>query len=93
LQPDVPTVDESGLKGYEIIGWHGFLAPAATPQEIVRRINATVAKILGTAEIRELWASQGMEVVVNTPEQFAQRIRADYEKYGRIVKAVGIRPE
>jgi tripartite-type tricarboxylate transporter receptor subunit TctC len=93
LQPDVPTVDESGLKGYEIIGWHGFLAPAATPQEIVRRINATVAKILGTAEIRELWASQGMEVVINTPEQFAQRIRADYEKYGRIVKAVGIRPE
>ena len=93
LQPQVPTVDESGLKGYEIIGWHGFLAPAATPQEIVRRINTTVAKILGTAEIRELWASQGMEVVVNTPEQFAQRIRADYEKYGRIVKAVGIQPE
>jgi tripartite-type tricarboxylate transporter receptor subunit TctC len=93
LQPQVPTVDESGLKGYEIIGWHGFLAPAATPQEIVRRVNATVAKILGTAEIRELWASQGMEVVINTPEQFAQRIRSDYEKYGRIVQAVGIRPE
>jgi tripartite-type tricarboxylate transporter receptor subunit TctC len=93
LQPDVPTVDESGLKGYEIVGWHGFLAPAGTPQEIVNRVNATVAKILGTAEIRELWTSQGMAVVTNTPEQFAQRIRADFEKYGRIVKAVGIRAE
>jgi tripartite-type tricarboxylate transporter receptor subunit TctC len=93
LQPQLPTVDESGLKGYEIIGWHGFLAPAGTPPDIVRRVNATVAKILVTTEIRDLWASQGMEVVVNTPEQFAQRIRADYEKYGRIVKAVGIQPE
>jgi tripartite-type tricarboxylate transporter receptor subunit TctC len=93
LQPKVPTIDESGLKGYEITGWHGFLAPAGTAQDIVKRVNATVAKILGTAEIRELWASQGMEVVVNTPEQFAQRLRADYEKYGRIVKTVGIAPE
>jgi tripartite-type tricarboxylate transporter receptor subunit TctC len=93
LQPKVPTVDESGLKGYEIMGWHGFLAPAGTPPEVVRRVNATVAKILGTSEIRQLWASQGMEAVVNTPEQFAQRIRADYEKYGRLVKSVGIAPE
>jgi tripartite-type tricarboxylate transporter receptor subunit TctC len=93
LQPKLPTVDESGLKGYEITGWHGFLAPAGTPREIVDRLNATVAKILGTPEIRELWASQGMEVVVNSPEQFAQRIRADYAKYGSIVKKVGIKPE
>ena len=93
LQPNVPTVDESGLKGYEITGWHGFFAPAGTPREVIDRVNATVAKILGTPEIRELWASQGMEVVTNTPEQFSKRMRADYEKYGRIVKAVGIQPE
>lgn len=93
LQPKLPTIDESGLKDYEITGWHGFLAPAGTPREIVGRLNATVAKVLGTSEIRELWASQGMEVVVNTPEQFAQRIRADYVKYGAIVKKVGITPE
>ena len=93
LQPKLPTVDESGLKGYEITGWHGFLAPGGTAREIVDRLNATVAKILGTPEIRELWASQGMEVVVNSPEQFAQRIRADYAKYGSIVKKVGIKPE
>ena len=91
--PDVPTVDESGLKGYEITGWHGVFAPAGTPREIVARLNAAITSILGTREIRELWASQGMEVVTTTPEQFATRIRADYDKYGRVVKAVGIQPE
>ena len=93
LQPKVPTVHESGLPGYEITGWHGFFAPAGTPREIVDRINTTVAKILGTPEIRELWAKQGMEVVTNTPEAFAKRVRADFDMYGRIVKAVGIQPE
>jgi tripartite-type tricarboxylate transporter receptor subunit TctC len=91
--PDLPTVDEGGLKGYEIVGWHGFLAPAGAPREIVDRINGLVGKILTTREMRELWTSQGMQVVTNTPEQFAKRIRADYEKYGRVIKAVGIQPE
>ena len=93
LLPSLPTVDEAGLKGYEIVGWHGFFAPSGTPREIVERINALVAKVLTTREMRELWTSQGMQVVTNTPEQFAKRIRADYEKYGRVVKAVGIQPE
>ena len=63
------------------------------PVSVIARLNAAIAEILRTREIGELWASQGMKVVSNTPEQFAQRVRADYEKYGRIVKAVGIRPE
>lgn len=93
LAPEVPTIDESGLKGYDITGWHGVFAPAGTPREIVERVNAAIAKILGTQEIRDLWASQDMAIVTTTPEQFASRIRADYDKYGRIVKAVGIQPE
>jgi tripartite-type tricarboxylate transporter receptor subunit TctC len=92
-QPKLPTVDESGLKGYEIVGWHGFLAPAGTSRDVVNRVNATVAKIQGMREMRDLWTSQGMQVVANTPEQFARRLREDYEKYGRVVKAVGIAPE
>ena len=92
-QPNLPTVDEAGLKGYEIVGWHGFFAPAGTPREIVDRVNGLVAKILTTREMRELWTAQGMQVVPNTPEQFARRIQSDYEKYGRVVKAVGIQPE
>ncbi len=93
LMPQLPTVDEAGLPGYDITGWHGFFAPAGTPREIVMKLNATIAKILDTKAIRELWAGEGMAVVINTPEQFAQRVRSDYEKYGRIVKAVGIKPE
>jgi len=93
LMPELPTVNESGLRGYDITGWHGFFAPAGTPRDIVSRLNDAIGKILATDEIRRLWASEGMEVVVATPEQFAQRVRADYEKYGRIVKAVGIKPE
>ena len=93
LMPELPTVDESGLKGYDITGWHGFFAPAGTPRERILRLNALINKALATDEIAKLWASEGMEVVTGTPEQFAQRMRADYEKYGRIVKAVGIKPE
>jgi tripartite-type tricarboxylate transporter receptor subunit TctC len=93
LMPDLPTVDESGLKGYEITGWHGFFAPSGTPRERIVRLNALINKALGTEEIAKLWASEGMEVVTGTPEAFAQRVRADYEKYARIVKAVGIKPE
>jgi tripartite-type tricarboxylate transporter receptor subunit TctC len=93
LYPEVPTVDESGLKGYDITGWHGVFAPAGTPREIVDKLNATINRILVTPEMRELWASQGMAVFTSTPEQFAKRIQEDHAKYGRIVKAVGIQPE
>ena len=93
LMPGLPTINESGLRGYDITGWHGFFAPAGTPREIVTRLNTLIGKILSTDEMHKLWASVGMEVVTGTPEQFAQRIRADYEKYGRIVQSVGIKPE
>jgi tripartite-type tricarboxylate transporter receptor subunit TctC len=93
LYPDVPTIDESGLKGYDITGWHGVFAPAGTPRDVIDKLNATINKILVTNEMRELWASQGMAVFTSTPEQFAKRIQEDYAKYGRIVKAVGIQPE
>ena len=93
LMPELPTIDESGLRGYDITGWHGFFAPAGTPRGIVAKLNATLGQVLSTPEIRELWKSEGMAVVINTPEQFAQRVRADYDKYARIVKAVGIQPE
>jgi tripartite-type tricarboxylate transporter receptor subunit TctC len=91
--PELPTMDESGVRGFEATGWNGLFAPAGTPREIVERINAVVAKILNTQEIRELWASQSAEVVVNTPAQVAQRFRNDYTKYENLVKAAGIKPE
>jgi tripartite-type tricarboxylate transporter receptor subunit TctC len=91
--PDLPTVDESGLRGFEATGWNAIFAPAGTPREIVERLNVVIAKILGTQEIRELWASQSAEVVASTPAQAAQRFRRDYAKYEKLVKAAGIKPE
>jgi tripartite-type tricarboxylate transporter receptor subunit TctC len=91
--PGLPTVDESGLRGYEVTGWHGVFAPAGTPRDIVDRLNAVIGKVMLAPEIRDLWASQGMQIVPTTPAQFERRVRDDYEKWGRVVKSVGIKPE
>lgn len=94
LMPQIPTVNESGLPGFEVIGWHGFFAPAATPRDIIDKLNATVVGILGTPTIKEFWASQGMGFASgNSPGEFAARFRADYEKYGRLIRSAGIKPE
>ena len=94
LMPQLPTLTEAGLPGYEFTGWHGILAPAATPRDIIDKLNATVIGILATPAIKEFWASQGMGFASdNSPAQFAARLRADYEKYGRLIKAAGIKPE
>lgn len=93
LQPDLPTVDESGLRGYEVTGWHGIFAPAGTPRDVVERLNSVIAKVLATREIGELWASQGMAVVATTPAESIKRYHDDYAKYEKLVKTVGIKPE
>jgi len=88
--PDVPAIAESGLPGYEMVGWHGVFAPAGTAREIIERLNATIAKILGAPDIRELWTTQAMEILPSTPEQFAARLRFDYERYGKLIKSSGV---
>lgn len=89
--PNVPTIAESGLPGYEMLGWHGVLAPAATPRDIVERLNGAVSKVLAQNELRELWATQNMEIVPTTPAQFGELIRREYERYGKLIKTAGIR--
>jgi tripartite-type tricarboxylate transporter receptor subunit TctC len=88
--PNVPTIDESGLPGYESVGWHGWLAPAGTPKEIITQLNAAIRKVLATPEIGNLWASQGVNLADTTPEQFAARVRQDYDRYGKLIKSVGL---
>ena len=87
--PDVPTISESGLPGFEASSWFGVLAPAGTPVPIVARINAEVNKWLQTADARERLLSQGAEAAGGTPEQFAHHIRAESEKWAKVVKASG----
>ena len=87
--PDVPTVAESGVPGFEASSWFGVLAPAGTPREIVNKINADIVKALSAPEIRERLSGQGAEPVGNTPEQFAAYIKAESAKWAKVVKESG----
>ena len=96
LLPDVPTVAESGipsLRDFEADTWFGIVAPAATPREIVARLHTTLVKTIRDKDVTQRLLSQGMEPVLVTPEQFAERIRLDLPRWGKLVKAAGIKAE
>ncbi len=93
LFPQTPTVDESGVKGYESTGWYAMWAPAATPAPVVSALNREVTKILSAAPMKEQLGAQGLEAVPTLPEAFARQMRAEIEKWGKVVRAVGARPE
>jgi tripartite-type tricarboxylate transporter receptor subunit TctC len=90
---ELPTLDEQGLKGFEVNLWYGFLAPAGTPREIVTRYNTVVNEILREPKIAETLAKQGLTTVGGTPEQFTQFIAADVAKWQKVVKDAGISAE
>jgi tripartite-type tricarboxylate transporter receptor subunit TctC len=84
--PDVPTLDESGLKGFNLGTWFGVLAPAATPRDIVTRLNAEIVKIINSPDFKKKMDDIGAEPIGNTPEQMAQQIKEDTERFARLVK-------
>ena len=88
--PDVPTIAQAALPGYEASLWMGLLAPAGTPPAIVRRVNREVIKALGLGDLRAAFIAQGIEPLASTPDVFAQRIRTDAEKWRKLVAAAGI---
>jgi tripartite-type tricarboxylate transporter receptor subunit TctC len=87
--PDIPTINESGLPGFEASSWFGVLAPAGTPAAVVARINTEVNKWLQSADAREKLLGQGAEAAGGSPEGFATHIRAESEKWAKVVKASG----
>jgi tripartite-type tricarboxylate transporter receptor subunit TctC len=89
--PDVPTIDESGVKGYESLSWSGIVAPAGTPKPVIDRLNAAIERILGMEDVRKRFATLGVEPVGGPPEAFARHVRAESEKWGRLVRAAAIR--
>ena len=91
--PDIPTIAEEGVPGYESLQWYGLLAPAGTPREIVARLNREVVAVLRTPEISARLANDGAEVVAGTPEEFGAYLRAETEKWAKVAKAAGIKPE
>jgi tripartite-type tricarboxylate transporter receptor subunit TctC len=91
--PQVPTFDESGLKGYEATTWFGLLAPIKTPREIVARWNVEVGKILASNEIKERFARDGLEPMGGSTEAFDKFIRAEIDKYARVIKLAGVQQQ
>jgi tripartite-type tricarboxylate transporter receptor subunit TctC len=87
--PNIPTIAESGLPGFEASSWFGLLAPAGTPPAIVARVNADVNEWLQTAEAKEKLLAQGAIPAGGTPEQFAAHIRVETEKWAKVVKVSG----
>ncbi|MDB5811979.1 MAG: hypothetical protein JWN94_4101 [Betaproteobacteria bacterium] len=91
--PDLPTIAEAGVPGYESLQWYGLLVPAATPKEIIARLNREIVAILRAPEISARLAGDGTEIVAGSPEEFGAFMRAETEKWARVVKAAGIQPE
>jgi tripartite-type tricarboxylate transporter receptor subunit TctC len=91
--PDTPTIDESGLKGYEATTWFGLMAPAKAPRDIVARLNLEVGKILASHEVRERFINEGIEPIGGSTELFATFIRDEIDKYAKVVKAAGLKAE
>jgi tripartite-type tricarboxylate transporter receptor subunit TctC len=91
--PELPTIAESGYPGYEAIPWFGVLLPARTPRALVVRIHDDIVKILQLPEFTERFATQGLEIAGSTPEQFADFIRVEINRWEKIVKAAGVKPE
>lgn len=88
--PELPTLDEAGLKGYEVTAWFGLAAPAATPKEAVSRLNAALNKVTAQGDVREQLVGRGAEVIQGTPEQFAAFVKAESDKWGPVIKRAGI---
>ena len=91
--PDVPTMAEAGLPGFELQSWFGLLAPAATPKPIISRLNAETIKALNTPEMKSAIEAMGANIMSGSPEQFADHIKSEIGRIGEIVKAAGIKTE
>lgn len=91
--PQIPTVAESGLPGYEVSPWYGVLAPAGTPQDIITRLNAEISKFMNTSDMREKLAAHGAEPAVSTPSEYTAQIKSDFTKWAQVIKDAGIKAD
>ncbi len=91
--PDVPTISEAGVKGYETTIWLGLMAPAGTPKAVVDRLNAEITKIAARPDVKKAWNEQGAEPMMMTPAQFEKYMNDDIAKWANVVKTAGVRAE
>jgi len=93
IMPEVPTVTESGVPGYDAVIWLGLMAPAKTPPAVLRKLNAEVARIVALPDVKQEWAAQGATAMTLSVEEFDRYLRADIEKWAQIVHKAGIKVE
>jgi tripartite-type tricarboxylate transporter receptor subunit TctC len=93
VAPEIPTVAESGLPGYEDYNWYGILAPKGTPKAVVTKLHADIVQVVKGQDMEERLTKDGAEVIASTPDEFARFIRTEIDRYARIVKASGLRTE
>jgi tripartite-type tricarboxylate transporter receptor subunit TctC len=93
LMPELPTVAEAGLPGYEASTWYGVLAPAGTPRAIVTRLNAEIVRVLALPEVRERLTTQGIDPIGSSPDQFAAYVQSEIVKWAGVIKATGVKAE
>jgi tripartite-type tricarboxylate transporter receptor subunit TctC len=91
--PDVPTVAEAGIPGYEFTAWVGAFLPARTPAAIVNKLNAELRKTLADAGVAEKLSAQTLDPMAMTPQEFSARLKSDYDKYARLIKETGAKLE
>jgi tripartite-type tricarboxylate transporter receptor subunit TctC len=91
VAPDVPTLSESGLAGYDVTTWHGLVAPAGTPREVIARLNAAVVKALASPEVRERFKASGIEPVSSSPEQFGALMRGELARWREVIQRAGVK--
>jgi tripartite-type tricarboxylate transporter receptor subunit TctC len=91
IAPDIPSIAESGLKGYDMTNWYGLLAPSATPREAIVKLNSEVVRILNLPELKGRLADDGMTVVASTPERFAEFLARETDKFTKVIEAAGIK--
>ena len=91
--PDLPTMQEAGIRGYETSTWGGLLAPAGTPKEVIAKLNAEVNKALAAPDVREKLAAAGIEPAGGTPQQFADFIQSEMTRWSKVAKDAGVQPE
>ena len=93
LMPNIPTIAESGLPGFDANNWYGVLAPAGTPRPIVMRLNAEITKVLAMPDVKDFLFNQGLDPAPGTPEQFGAYIKSEMTKWAKVVKASGARAD
>jgi tripartite-type tricarboxylate transporter receptor subunit TctC len=94
LMPDLPTIDEAGVPGYEYSSWNAFFAPRGTPRPIINQLHGVIQKVLTEPEVRQLYANQGLYPLGSeSADEFARFYRADYERVAKLVKIAGVKPE